>query len=32
MKYSKMLPEGYGFNYFKNDSTEGSLKEVVAYT
>lgn len=25
VKYSKMLPEGYGFNFFKNDSTEGSL-------
>lgn len=32
MKYSKMMPEGYGFNYFKNDSIEGSLREVVSYT
>jgi hypothetical protein len=27
-----MMPEGYGFNYFKNDSIEGSLREVVSYT
>ena len=31
-KYSKMLPEGYGFNFFLNDSTEGSIREVVTYT
>ena len=31
-KYSKMLPEGFGFNYFVNDSTEASIREVVAYT
>ena len=27
-----MLPEGYGFNFFLNDSTEGSIREVVTYT
>lgn len=32
IKYHQMLPEGYGYNFFCNDSMVASIKEVVTYT
>lgn len=32
VKYHQMLPEGYGYNFFCNDSKVASIKEVVTYT
>lgn len=32
MKYHQMCQEGYGYNFFCNNSLNASIKEVVTYT